>query len=334
MNQNRINLISALKRQNHTISQNPITADIIHNIWWNTLLSSGFFNKIIRHHPRIIVTASNFIDPGNPDFSLNKEFKSVMKIAKGWLAYSSKQKKILDDYGLLCFQMPPYVNHSIFHPPEGPIPQYKLYSKYGIPEEVVHGRTIIGSFQRDSLGSDLSKPKWQKNPDCLIALLEKCDKNKYLLLLAGPRRHYIINQCRKRNIPYFYIGKETMNDDIYHNTLPISAMVELYWISDLILVTSRSEGGPKAIIEAALTKTPILSTDVGVARDFLAEEQIFEDFDHYHHVLDTYIRELGCRNIISDLTECNYKKAREILSYEALDRKLVQIYDRIMVVGD
>ena len=40
---------------------------------------------------------------------------------------------------------------------------------------------------------------------------------------------------------------------------------KLYNILDLYLVTSRIEGGPQAILECALTKTPILSTDVGVA---------------------------------------------------------------------
>ena len=35
------------------------------------------------------------------------------------------------------------------------------------------------------------------------------------------------------------------------------------------LVTSRYEGGPQAIIEAAQTKTKILSTDVGIASSIL-----------------------------------------------------------------
>ena len=47
-------------------------------------------------------------------------------------------------------------------------------------------------------------------------------------------------------------------------------------ILDLYLVTSRIEGGPQAIMEAAISKTPILSTDVGVASEILHNDSIFD----------------------------------------------------------
>ena len=40
-------------------------------------------------------------------------------------------------------------------------------------------------------------------------------------------------------------------------------MNELYNLIDLYIVTSRIEGGPQAIVECGITKTPIISTDVG-----------------------------------------------------------------------
>jgi glycosyltransferase involved in cell wall biosynthesis len=330
IDQNRINLTSALTRQKYIILKYPIFADIIHNVCWNNLLSPDFSTKIIRFHPRIIVTTSNFIDPCNPNFSLNTEFQTVAKIAKGWIAFSTKQKKILENCGLLCFQMPNYVDLSIFHPPLGSISKDYLYSKYKIPNELLRGRIVIGSFQRDSLGSDLSKPKWQKNPDYLLELLEKIDKDKYILLLAGPRRHYIINQCKKRKIPYWYIGKEAITDDIETNNLPIHTMAELYWMCDLILVTSVSEGGPQAIIESMLTKTPIFSTNVGTARDFLTNKQVFENIHDFQDALDSFICEPENRRSVSSLTSLNYEHALKILNYDSMDKKLTQIYEKIM----
>ena len=50
---------------------------------------------------------------------------------------------------------------------------------------------------------------------------------------------------------------------------------ELYNCLDLYIVASRIEGGPQAIVECGITKTPIISTDVGFASDILAEESIF-----------------------------------------------------------
>ena len=51
---------------------------------------------------------------------------------------------------------------------------------------------------------------------------------------------------------------------------------ELYNLLDLYLVTSRYEGGPQAILEAGITKTPIISTDVGIAKEILSEESIID----------------------------------------------------------
>lgn len=50
---------------------------------------------------------------------------------------------------------------------------------------------------------------------------------------------------------------------------------ELYNCLDLYVVSSRYEGGPQAILECAISKTPIISTDVGVASEILSTESIF-----------------------------------------------------------
>ena len=58
-------------------------------------------------------------------------------------------------------------------------------------------------------------------------------------------------------------------------------MNQLYNLLDIYIVSSRIEGGPQAILECAITKTPILSTDVGVASEILNPKSIFntENFD-------------------------------------------------------
>ena len=45
---------------------------------------------------------------------------------------------------------------------------------------------------------------------------------------------------------------------------------ELYNLLNLYVVSSRYEGGPQAIMECALIKTPIISTDVGIASEILS----------------------------------------------------------------
>lgn len=65
-------------------------------------------------------------------------------------------------------------------------------------------------------------------------------------------------------------------DDLVENTLSLVNVNLLYNLIDLYVVSSRSEDGPKAVLEAVLTKRAIVSTDVGFGREFLAEDAIVE----------------------------------------------------------
>lgn len=124
---------------------------------------------------------------------------------------------------------------------------------------------LVGSFQRDTEGKDLKSPKLIKGPDIFINLVSKMySENKNLkVVLAGRRRQFVIGELKKRKIPYTYF------EMVDHKVIN-----ELYNILDIYLVTSRIEGGPQAIVECAVTKTPIMSTDVGIASEILSKESI------------------------------------------------------------
>ena len=126
---------------------------------------------------------------------------------------------------------------------------------------------MVGSFQRDTEGHDLLSPKLIKGPDIFIKIVSNLYKsNKNLkIVLAGKRRQYVITELENQNIPYKYF--EMTDFDMLN---------ELYNILDLYLVTSRLEGGPQALVECGLTKTPIISTDVGIANKILSTESIFD----------------------------------------------------------
>lgn len=126
---------------------------------------------------------------------------------------------------------------------------------------------LVGSFQRDTESKDLKSPKLIKGPDIFLQLLiENFKMNTNLkVVLAGKNRQFIISQLEKYKIPFKYF--EMVNVD---------KLNKLYNILDLYLVTSRIEGGPQAILEASVSKTPILSTDVGVASEILHHDSIFK----------------------------------------------------------
>ena len=125
----------------------------------------------------------------------------------------------------------------------------------------------VGSFQRDTEGADLKSPKLSKGPDQFLKIVKSIKQKKPNLevILSGKRRQYLINELKNYKIEYSYFE---MADFFQLN--------ELYNCLDLYIVASRVEGGPQSILEATLTKTPIISTDVGLAKEILHPDSIFD----------------------------------------------------------
>ena len=139
----------------------------------------------------------------------------------------------------------------------------KLYSKYHLSKSSY----FVGSFQRDTEGFDLKSPKLSKGPDQFIKIVKDLNKKhkNLVVLLTGRRRQYIINELEKEEIEFKYFEMASFNE-----------LNELYNMLDLYIVSSRYEGGPAAIMECALTKTPLISTNVGIADEILANKSIYD----------------------------------------------------------
>ncbi len=146
-----------------------------------------------------------------------------------------------------------------------------LRKKHGLPTDVY----LIGSFQRDTEGSSIPSgafvPKLEKGPDLLAdAIITMRDRSvRYFqveVVLAGWRRQYVMKRLTAAGIKYHYFqlpSQDTIN--------------ELYQAIDLYPVTARYEGGPQALIEAGLLNVPVVSRDVGMARQLLPASAICED---------------------------------------------------------
>lgn len=138
-----------------------------------------------------------------------------------------------------------------------------LRSQFEISDSIF----TIGSFQRDSEGHNPNLPKLSKGPDRLVEIIQhykRIKNNKILVILSGKRRDFLINELNRLGIDYLY---KEMAD--------LKTVNELYNILDLYIVSSRFEGGPQSVLECAITKTPIISTDVGLASSVLSSSSIF-----------------------------------------------------------
>lgn len=254
-------------------------ADIIYFLWYEQILYWRFRLAVsllkIFKRVKVVAVITNNIE-GN-----ERVFARLRGIVDKWISPNGQVTRFLEKKAVSCQQLPFFVSQHVFDRLRQT--RAELSAAVGIDNTALADKVIIGSFQRDSLGKNLCLPKWQKNPDLLIKICRLLPADKYVLLLAGPRRHYIIHLCRKYQIPYVFVGDESYvkqwRDDIAINNLPEEKINVLYNLSDVYLVTSRSEGGPKAILEAALAETMIFSTPVGLAPDFLPDDLLFQEND-------------------------------------------------------
>jgi glycosyltransferase involved in cell wall biosynthesis len=149
------------------------------------------------------------------------------------------------------------VDLDIFRPPS-PEEKERLRKQLGIHPEYV----VIGSFQKDGIGwGEGLEPKLVKGPDLFLQVMGRLKSQAdILVLLTGPARGYVRRGLESMGIPYRHILL-----DSYAEVAPY------YQVLDLYLVTSREEGGPKAVMESLASGVPLVSTRVGMAADLIED---------------------------------------------------------------
>ncbi|MGH3066392.1 MAG: glycosyltransferase family 4 protein [Gaiellaceae bacterium] len=127
----------------------------------------------------------------------------------------------------------------------------------GLPSEAF----VVGSFQKDGVGwGEGLDPKLVKGPDVLVSALRVLQPRvpELLVLLTGPARGYDRRELENSGIPYRHVPVRTRRD-----------LAQAYHALDVYIVSSRQEGGPKALLEAMAAGTPLVSTRVGQADDIV-----------------------------------------------------------------
>jgi glycosyltransferase involved in cell wall biosynthesis len=244
------------------------------SIWRADVVHTPFWMALAMHDPEVLRRKFVIAHADNPPFFyLNQpEFAAGQGAVDLWVARSREAMEQFAALGLRAEHVPYAIDESVFFP----IPdRVGLRGKYGIPLDAY----IIGNFHRDSEGSDLSQPKLQKAPETMLAILREVRAAGYAphVLLAGPRRHWIRRELTREGIPFTFVGKQGVeSDDFGVNILSRETLNELYNACDLYLVPSRWEGGPQSAMEAAAARVKILSFPLGVARDILEPDGIFD----------------------------------------------------------
>ncbi len=132
----------------------------------------------------------------------------------------------------------------------------EIKDELSIPKDKI----IIGSFQKDGNGwGEGLEPKLIKAPDVFCDIAERLAKKfDIFVLLTGPARGYVKKRLDLAHIPYRHDYLKNPNE-----------VAKYFQITDLYIVTSREEGGPKSILESMACGTPLISTKVGMAPDVI-----------------------------------------------------------------
>ena len=127
--------------------------------------------------------------------------------------------------------------------------------------ELPESAFVVGSFQKDGVGwGDGLEPKLIKGPDVLLAVAERLRERVPELVVPPHRPGARVREPGSSGsaIPY------------RHVLLPdVEAVAQAYEAIDVCLVTSRDEGGPRAVLEAMATGVPLVTTRVGQAADLV-----------------------------------------------------------------
>lgn len=235
-------------------------SSIIHSAWWPPLVHAG---RNALEGKSVVCFADN-----PPAFYLTSPgFEQAAARVDLWVARSREAMDQFRELELPVAFAPYTVSREIFRP----IPDAErkgIRDRLGISDEDF----VVGNFHRDSLERDISLPKAQKGPDVFAEIVDRARHSipSLKVLLAGPRRHWLRGELARRGIPFIFSGRVVDHDDFDVNVLPREELNRLYAALDCVLISSRWEGGPYAVLEALFAGRPVISTRVGMASDLLA----------------------------------------------------------------
>lgn len=298
-----------------------VKADIIHSVYYTSLARQP---KLFLKSKKCIATVTNEYKSDNKIFYELRDYVDI------WIASSKKIVTQMNNDGLTARWNPYYTDETIFKNIHKS--KEELCNLLGIDLNIIKNKYVIGSFQKDSSSANINEPRLQKGPDILLNILKKIpNKNEWIVLLAGPMRDYLINNFKRLRIPYYYYGNEKLGQNFDVNNIDKERVNLLYNLIDCYIVSSRSEGGPKAILESILCQTPVISTNVGYAEDFLSQDFIYNTEDGAVSLMNNLIKSKDKNDMfIKDVVLKNYNNAILNNSYSKQLERLSKIYSEII----
>lgn len=162
----------------------------------------------------------------------------------------------------------------------------KIRKQLEIPSDAF----VVGSFQKDGNGwMEGLEPKLIKGPDVFVEAMSSLIKKvpNLWVFLMGPSRGYVKRGLERAGVPFRHLYMEDYNE-----------IPKMYQALDAYLVSSRQEGGPKAVLESMASGVSIVSTRVGQAAELI------------RHEVNGWLVEVEDANNMTDILEKIYKEPK------------------------
>lgn len=206
--------------------------------------------------------------------------------------------------------------------PLSKVEQSNLRVKLGLPTN----KLLIGSFQKDGIGwMKGERPKMVKGPDIFCDAIDILRKKFDIhVVLTGPARRYVKNRLVEMGVPY-----------THHRLKEYQDIVSYYQALDLYLITSRAEGGPKAILESAAAGVPLVTTPVGMAPDIFSSHSKSIVSEISSHAVAERAAELFADSAACASLAAENLKLVQNFSWERIaERYYHELYEPLLKVND
>ncbi len=259
-------------------------------------------NRIYKTKHRIVI--DYFHGKPEQDEKFRKCFESLKKhheqISRVRVA-NKEMEALIQTSGIdisKIFRIPIAVDLSLFKPQTAEN-KLTIRKSLGINDSAV----VIGSFQKDGDGwGEGNKPKHIKGPDIFLKVIEKLKSEipNIHILLSGPSRGFVKNGLNEMGIPFTHK---------YYSEY--TKIADLYDALDLYIITSREEGGPKALLESMAKGVPVVTTAVGQCEDLVInrENALMVQIEDVDGLAKNSLEILKDSKLRNKLTENGYKTA-------------------------
>ena len=183
---------------------------------------------------------------------------------------------------------------------------------------------VVGSFQKDGTGwGEGLEPKLVKGPDTLLETIARIFEKepRLIVLLTGPARGYVKNGLAKIGVPFRHVNLHDYRDIVRH-----------YQALDLYVISSRCEGGPKALLESWACGVPVVTTRVGMCADSVDDgvNGLMVNIEDSSGLAEGALRLIGDVSLRSRLIQAGLERVRDFDWGLIADRHFEELYRPVL----